>query len=96
MTHATVSHLPGRRGPRPVPGCTAAASPLSHPADAPVRDVASSAAQLADAWRLWTCTRQPGALHDVQRHLADIVLAACTAAYLTDPDGTEGEPAPAA
>jgi hypothetical protein len=96
MTHASVTRLPGRHAARPVPGCTATATPVSHPADTPVHDVTASAAQLADAWRLWTCTRQPSALRDVQRHLADVVLAACTAAYLIDPDGTEGEPDPAA
>ena len=96
MTHASVSHLPGRHGTRPVPGCTAAASPAGHPADKPVHDVTSSAAQLADAWRLWNSTRQPSALRDVQRQLADVVLAACTAAYLIDPGGRTGEPDSAA
>ncbi len=95
MTHATVSYLPGHRHPRPVPGCTAAAAIVGHAADEPVRDAVSSAAQLADAWRLWNHTRQPGALHDVQRHLADVVLAAATAAYLIDPDGTTDGPDPA-
>jgi hypothetical protein len=96
MTHAQVSYLPGHHGTRPVPGCTAAAITIPHPAGQPVGDVAASAAQLADAWRLWSHTRQPAALRDVQRHLADVVLAAATAAWLIDPDGTTGEPDPAA
>jgi hypothetical protein len=95
MTRATVSHLPGR-GNRPAPVCTVPVAGASHPASEPVREAAESAARLADAWRLWNHTGQPGALHDAQRHLADIVLAACTAAYLIDPDATEGEPDPAA
>jgi hypothetical protein len=95
MTHAQVSYLPGRRGARPVPGCTTAATTIPHPAGQPVGDVAASAAQLADAWRLWSHTRQPAALRDVQRHLADVVLHAATAAYLIDPDGPADGPDPA-
>lgn len=91
----TASYPPGTR-PRLVPLCTVAPAVTAHPASGSVHDAAESAARLADAWRLWNHTGQPGALHDVQRHLADIVLAACTAAYLIHPDGTEGEPDPAA
>lgn len=87
MTHASVSYLPGRHGTRPA---------LASPASPPVHDVTAIAVQLADAWRLWNCTSQPAALRDVQRHLADIILAACTAAYLIDPEGMTGEPDPAA
>lgn len=91
-----VSHLPGRHGTRPVPGCTAVASATGHPADEHIRSVASDADQLAAAWRLWNHTRQPAAWHEVRALLADIVLAACTAAYLTDPEGLAGPPAPPA
>lgn len=96
MTRTPVSYLPGSRGNRPVARCAVSTAAGSHPAGRPVRDAAESAAHLTDAWRLWNHTGQPAALHDVQRHLADLVLAACTAAYLIDPDGTEGEPHPAA
>jgi hypothetical protein len=91
-----VSHLPRRHGGRPVPGCTADASTDSHPAGEHVRNVAADADQLAAAWRLWTQTRQPAALREVRTLLAGIVLAACTAAYLTDPEGLAGPPAPPA
>lgn len=96
MTRATVSYLPVR-GRRPVPFCAVpAAAGSHHPASGPIREAAESAALLADSWRLWNHTGQPGALHDVRRHLADLVLAACAAGCLIDPDGTEGEPDPAA
>ena len=96
MTLTPVSYLPGRRGRRPVSLCAVPAAAASHPASGAVREITEGAARLADAWRLWNHTSQPGALHDVQRHLADLVLAAYTAACLIDPGATTGEPDPAA